>query len=71
MFYFDGVSFYWSMQPSLAKSLLRFSLRANSKSDSCERLNFMALENARFSFQKLAMSAGVISFNRERDRIID
>ena len=45
-------------QDEIAKALielLRFSLKANSKSDNCERLNFMALENARFSFQKLAM----------------
>ena len=45
-------------QDEIAKALielLRFSLKANSKSERCERLNFMAFENARFSFQKLAM----------------
>lgn len=45
-------------QDEIAKALLellRFSLKANSKSENCERLNFMALENAQFSFQKLAM----------------
>ena len=45
-------------QDEIARALiefLRFSLKANSKTEGCERLNFMALENARFSFQKLAM----------------
>ena len=35
--------------------LLQFSLQANSKSERSESLDFMALENAKFALQKLAM----------------